>query len=234
MWKRGKRSRSNSSTVTPCCASSVETVDPAGPPPMTTTSVMSTLEQMQPRNHEDTKKTIHVFFVVSCLRGCIEFSEPPASDLRSLPGSRSARIVGVLRTQAIVRCPFAIGWSSFCTIARVADRLLRHLRDAQIGPRTRPRSAARRWNSNDAATRGQPISAVRRMDAQPGLAPQRVLRLLHVAEEPAESARCRRRRFRRTARGGAVNARRHRDALRITDTETMSCFRVFVVALLYV
>src|SRR5262245_48470169 len=38
MWKRGKRSRSNSCTFTPCCASKVETVDPAGPPPITTTS----------------------------------------------------------------------------------------------------------------------------------------------------------------------------------------------------
>src|SRR5882672_141872 len=38
MWKRGKRSRSNSSTETPCCERRVETVEPAGPPPMTTTS----------------------------------------------------------------------------------------------------------------------------------------------------------------------------------------------------
>src|SRR5687768_15662734 len=38
MWKRGKRSRSNRPTRTPCCASNVDTVEPAGPPPMTTTS----------------------------------------------------------------------------------------------------------------------------------------------------------------------------------------------------
>src|SRR4051794_13851984 len=38
MWKRGKISRSKSCTRRPCLASSVETVDPAGPPPMTTTS----------------------------------------------------------------------------------------------------------------------------------------------------------------------------------------------------
>src|SRR6266498_1631938 len=38
MWNRGKRSRSNRSTLTPCCASSVEHVEPAGPPPMTTIS----------------------------------------------------------------------------------------------------------------------------------------------------------------------------------------------------
>src|SRR4051794_6153676 len=38
MWKRGKRSRSNSCTRKPCWASSVDTVEPAGPPPMTTTS----------------------------------------------------------------------------------------------------------------------------------------------------------------------------------------------------
>src|SRR5262245_21523758 len=38
MWKRGKRSRSNSVTLTPCCASNVDTVDPAGPPPITITS----------------------------------------------------------------------------------------------------------------------------------------------------------------------------------------------------
>src|SRR5262245_41324056 len=38
MWKRGKCSRSNRTTRQPCWASSVETVLPAGPPPMTTTS----------------------------------------------------------------------------------------------------------------------------------------------------------------------------------------------------
>src|SRR3954468_18571977 len=38
MWKRGKISRSNSWTRRPCLASSVDTVEPAGPPPMTTTS----------------------------------------------------------------------------------------------------------------------------------------------------------------------------------------------------
>src|SRR6185436_17849203 len=38
IWKRGKRSRSNSCTLTPCCASREDTVEPAGPPPMTTTS----------------------------------------------------------------------------------------------------------------------------------------------------------------------------------------------------
>src|SRR4051794_21420538 len=38
MWKRGKVSRSKSSTPTPCCARIVATVDPAGPPPMTMTS----------------------------------------------------------------------------------------------------------------------------------------------------------------------------------------------------
>src|SRR6516162_7639033 len=40
MWKRGKRSRSNSLTRQPCWASRVETVLPAGPPPITTTSVV--------------------------------------------------------------------------------------------------------------------------------------------------------------------------------------------------
>src|SRR5436309_3223807 len=39
MWKRGKRSRSKRRTRTPCWASSVETVEPAGPPPMTATSI---------------------------------------------------------------------------------------------------------------------------------------------------------------------------------------------------
>src|SRR5437868_15262001 len=38
MWKRGNFSRSNSRTLWPCCAMRVETVEPAGPPPMTTTS----------------------------------------------------------------------------------------------------------------------------------------------------------------------------------------------------
>jgi hypothetical protein len=38
MWKRGNSSRSNSHTRTPRWASRVETVLPAGPPPMTTTS----------------------------------------------------------------------------------------------------------------------------------------------------------------------------------------------------
>src|SRR3972149_2740300 len=38
MWNRGNRSRSNSATRRPRWASSVETVDPAGPPPITTTS----------------------------------------------------------------------------------------------------------------------------------------------------------------------------------------------------
>src|SRR5262245_37796543 len=38
MWKRGKRSRSNRTTRWPCWARSVEAVEPAGPPPMTTTS----------------------------------------------------------------------------------------------------------------------------------------------------------------------------------------------------
>src|SRR5262245_57347717 len=40
MWKRGKRSRSNSSTLQPRWARRVEPVLPAGPPPMTTTSVV--------------------------------------------------------------------------------------------------------------------------------------------------------------------------------------------------
>src|SRR5437588_328040 len=40
MWKRGKRSRSNNSTFRPCCARRVDTVLPAGPPPITTTSVV--------------------------------------------------------------------------------------------------------------------------------------------------------------------------------------------------
>src|SRR5215471_8187562 len=40
MWKRGKRSRSYNWTRQPCWARSVETVLPAGPPPMTTTSVV--------------------------------------------------------------------------------------------------------------------------------------------------------------------------------------------------
>src|SRR5579884_3820751 len=40
MWKRGKRSRSKSCTLQPCCARRVETVLPAGPPPMTTTSAV--------------------------------------------------------------------------------------------------------------------------------------------------------------------------------------------------
>src|SRR6516225_7836422 len=39
IWKRGNRSRSNRVTRTPCWASRVETVLPAGPPPITTTSV---------------------------------------------------------------------------------------------------------------------------------------------------------------------------------------------------
>src|SRR5688572_22750616 len=38
-WKRGNCSRSNSSTRRPCWPSSDETVDPAGPPPMTMMSV---------------------------------------------------------------------------------------------------------------------------------------------------------------------------------------------------
>jgi hypothetical protein len=38
MWKRGNFSRSNRPTRWPCCAISVEVVDPAGPPPITTTS----------------------------------------------------------------------------------------------------------------------------------------------------------------------------------------------------
>src|SRR6185436_6067745 len=38
MWKRGKVSRSKSWTRRPCWARSVDTVEPAGPPPMTTTS----------------------------------------------------------------------------------------------------------------------------------------------------------------------------------------------------
>src|SRR5262245_3981952 len=41
MWKRGKRSRSKSWTLWPCCAIRVEAVEPAGPPPMTTTSALS-------------------------------------------------------------------------------------------------------------------------------------------------------------------------------------------------
>src|SRR5437016_4816177 len=40
MWKRGKRSRSYSLTLQPCWASRVETVLPAGPPPMTMTSAV--------------------------------------------------------------------------------------------------------------------------------------------------------------------------------------------------
>src|SRR5271170_3469015 len=40
MWKRGKRSRSKSWTRRPCWASRVAVVLPAGPPPMTTTSVV--------------------------------------------------------------------------------------------------------------------------------------------------------------------------------------------------
>src|SRR5947209_7161409 len=43
MWKRGKCSRSNSLTEWPCWAIRVEAVDPAGPPPMTTTSAVSTV-----------------------------------------------------------------------------------------------------------------------------------------------------------------------------------------------
>src|SRR5690242_17612634 len=38
MWKRGKRSRSKSAVERPPSAISVDTVDPAGPPPITTTS----------------------------------------------------------------------------------------------------------------------------------------------------------------------------------------------------
>src|SRR5439155_7021429 len=38
MWNRGKRIRSKSRTRKPCFAASVETVEPAGPPPMTTMS----------------------------------------------------------------------------------------------------------------------------------------------------------------------------------------------------
>src|SRR5687768_12343800 len=42
MWNRGKGSRSNSRTLKPCCAMSVDVVAPAGPPPITTTSVSVT------------------------------------------------------------------------------------------------------------------------------------------------------------------------------------------------
>ena len=38
IWKRGNFSRSKSPTFRPCCARSVDVVDPAGPPPITTTS----------------------------------------------------------------------------------------------------------------------------------------------------------------------------------------------------
>jgi hypothetical protein len=38
MWKRGKRSRSNRTTRRPRWAIRVETVEPAGPPPITITS----------------------------------------------------------------------------------------------------------------------------------------------------------------------------------------------------
>ena len=47
MWKRGKCSRSKSSTLWPCCASRVETVEPAGPPPMTTTSAFLVIFAMK-------------------------------------------------------------------------------------------------------------------------------------------------------------------------------------------
>src|SRR5262245_39333699 len=40
MWNRGNRSRSKSRTRYPCFATSAETVEPAGPPPMTATSIM--------------------------------------------------------------------------------------------------------------------------------------------------------------------------------------------------
>jgi hypothetical protein len=38
MWKRGNFSRSNNPTLNALCASNVDVVEPAGPPPITTTS----------------------------------------------------------------------------------------------------------------------------------------------------------------------------------------------------
>src|SRR5262245_42666148 len=154
MWKRGKRSRSNSSTRRPCCASSVETVDPAGPPPMTTTSGFVSMVYLETLG--DFAWDVDRFQRLGVL---------PHADDRHRAG-RDVRVALLQR-------------------ARVRDRLLRQRRDAQQDVEL-VLEAQRAMELERGRDARPPDVGVRRMNAQAGFAPERVLGFLHVAEEPAE------------------------------------------------
>ena len=176
MWKRGKRSRSNSSTRWPCWASRAETVEPAGPPPITTTSA----------------STARPFALMSRP----PFRECPVPLRRHRPEARRDLLRDRDRAHRLARGACARRRSSGVPVAIVLAVLRQHALVAD-GARCRPRppgsrtsnsssKRSARRNSKEVATARPADLGPGGRDAEPGRPPQRVLGLLHVAEEDAE------------------------------------------------